>query len=162
MRILKGFLKFIVVLILSLLFIGSLFYINTTIYNFPEPQPFSGDSIFNPYQNLPDSTFRANFHAHSIAWKGVTNGHNTEKDIFDSYTKEGYDIAGISNYHSISSYAEKHTDLYVPMYEHGYNIFKAHFLSINSNEVSYFDFPYELYFFKASGLNDIIDKLSNN
>ena len=73
MRILKGFLKFIVVLILSLLFIGSLFYINTTIYNFPEPQPFSGDSIFNPYQNLPDSTFRANFHAHSIAWKGVTN-----------------------------------------------------------------------------------------
>ena len=51
MRILKGSLKFFILLILSLLFIGSLFYLNTTIYNFPESQSFSGDSIFNPYQN---------------------------------------------------------------------------------------------------------------
>lgn len=140
-RIVKILLKVIAVLIVLVLFGISLFYINTTIYKFPDPSPFSGNEIYNPYENLPETSYRANFHAHSVAWKNVTNGHNTEKDIFDAYTEHGYDIPGISNYHKISRYAEDKTDLYIPEYEHGYNIFKSHCLAISPDEVSKFDYP---------------------
>jgi len=136
-----------------------LFYINTTIYDFPEQEAFKGDYLFNPYENLPDSSYRANFHAHSIAWEKVTNGHNTEKDIFDGYSERGYDIVGISNYHKISTYAKSRTDLYVPVYEHGYNVFKSHYLAINSSKVSSFDYPlYQL----ASHKQKIIHNIQNN
>ncbi len=157
-RLLKIVFKIFGVIILFVLFVASLFYINTTIYNFPTPEPFSGKTIFNPYQNLPQKVYRANFHAHSVAWEGVTNGHNTEKDLFDAYTKRGYDIAGISNYHKISSYAKPYTDLYVPVYEHGYNIFKSHCLAINSEKVSYFDYPlFQLKSHKQQIINNIKD-----
>ena len=146
-------------LIVFVFFIASVFYINTTIYNFPAPKAFSGNTIFNPYQNLPDSSYRANFHAHTVAWKSVTNGHNSEKDVFDAYTKRGYDVAGISNYHSISTYGKQFTDLYIPVYEHGYNIFKSHYLAINSPKVSYFDYPlYQL----TSHKQKIIENLKEN
>ncbi len=158
-KIIRFLLKVILVLIVFVVFIASIFYINTTIYIFPEPRAFSGDEIFNPYQNLPDSSYRANFHAHSVAWKSVTNGHNTEKDVFDGYTERGYDIAAISNYHKVSTYAKERTDLYVPAYEHGYNIFKSHYLSINSPEVSYFDYPlYQL----TSHKQKIIENIKAN
>ena len=157
--VIKIIIKSTLVLLLGVLFIVSLFYINTTIYNFPSPLAFKGDKIYNPYQNLPDSSYRANFHAHSIAWKAVTNGHNTEQDLFDGYTKRGYDIAGISNYHKISTYAKSRTELYVPVYEHGYNIFKSHYLSINSPEVSYFDYPL---YQSTSHKQKIIENLKEN
>ena len=158
-RIVKLFIKGILSLIVLVLFLVSIIYINTTIYNFPEPKPFSGDVLFNPYQNLPDSSYRANFHAHSVAWKSVTNGHNTEKDLFDGYTERGYDIAGISNYHKISTYGKPLTDLYVPVYEHGYNMFKSHYLAINSPDVSYFDYPlYQL----TSHKQKIIENIKAN
>tara|TARA_R110002072_G_scaffold302402_1_gene485100 strand:+ start:25303 stop:26433 length:1131 start_codon:yes stop_codon:yes gene_type:complete len=151
--------KIILSLVVFVFLFASIFYINTTIYNFPEPEAFSGDTIFNPYENLPDSSYRANFHAHSVAWKSVTNGHNTEKDLFDGYTERGYDIAGISNYHKISVYAKPMTDLYVPVYEHGYNIFKSHYLAINSPTVSYFDYPlYQL----TSHKQKIIENIKEN
>lgn len=127
--------------LLLFMFTMNLFYINTTIYRFPKKEKFSGEFIFNPYRNLPDSSYKANFHAHSVAWSKVTNGHNSEKEMFDAYTKRGYDIAGISNYHKISDYGKKHTDLFVPVYEHGYNIFKSHCLGIDVDKVSYFDYP---------------------
>ncbi len=158
-KIIRLLIKSFFILILLVIFFASLFYINTTIYNFPEPKAFEGDKIFNPYQNLPDSSYRANFHAHSVAWKSVTNGHNTEKDVFDGYTKRGYDIAAISNYHKVSTYAKTRTDLYVPAYEHGYNIFKSHYLSINSPKVSYFDYPlYQL----TSHKQKIIENIKAN
>jgi len=146
--------------ILTLVLFGcSLFYLNTTIYNFPDKEVFKGDYLFNPYDNLPDSSYRANFHAHSIAWEKVTNGHNTEKDIFDGYHERGYDVIGISNYHKISNYAKTRSDLYVPTYEHGYNIFKSHYLAINSTKVSSFDYPlYQL----ASHKQKIIHNIQEN
>lgn len=158
-KTLRFLLKTVLLIIVFVVFVASIFYINTTIYNFPVPKSFSGEKLFNPYQNLPDSSYRANFHAHSVAWKSVTNGHNTEKDVFDGYTERGYDIAAISNYHKISTYAKTRTDLYVPAYEHGYNIFKSHYLSINSPKVSYFDYPlYQL----TSHKQKIIENIKEN
>jgi len=113
--LIKFTLKLIALTVLVICFVTSLFYVNTTIYNFPEPEKFSGKELYNPYEILPDSSYRANFHAHSIAWEGVTNGHNTEKDLFDGYSQKGYDIVGISNYHNISIYAKEHSDLFIPV-----------------------------------------------
>lgn len=140
-KILRIIVKSILCFVLAFVLFIDLFYINTTIYSFPEKKPFQGSVIFNPYRDLPEDSYRANFHAHSEAWSKVTNGHNTEKDVFDAYTKRGYDIAGISNYHKISTYGKTRTELYIPMYEHGYNIFKSHCLGINVEAVSYFDYP---------------------
>jgi len=151
--------KLIAITVLVIFFFTSLLYVNTTIYNFPETEKFSGNELYNPYKMLPDSSYRANFHAHSIAWEGVTNGHNTEKDLFDGYSQKGYDIVGISNYHNISTYAQEHSDLYIPVYEHGYNIFKSHYLSLNSNQVSYFDYPL---FQMTSHKQKIIENLKSN
>jgi len=151
--------KLIAVTVLVICFVTSILYVNTTIYNFAEIEKFSGNQLYNPYEKLPDSSYRANFHAHSIAWEGVTNGHNTEKDLFDGYSQKGYDIIGISNYHKISTYARQRSDLYIPVYEHGYNIFKSHYLSLNSNQVSYFDYPlYQM----TSHKQKIIENLKSN
>jgi len=133
--------KLFIVTILSILFIASLFYLPTSFFDFPDTKPFLGHYIYNPYQSHADNLFRANFHAHSKAWKGITDGNDTEQELFDAYTQHGYDIASISNYHSISKYAQSRTDLYIPAYEHGYNILKSHYLVINAEDVSYFDFP---------------------
>jgi hypothetical protein len=133
--------KLFCLVLLSILLLFSLFYLCTTVYNFPAIKPFSGKYIYNPYQTASDTAYRANFHAHSKAWKGVTNGNDTEKDIYDGYTNNGYDIACISNYHHISTYARDKTNLFVPVYEHGYNILKSHYLVIHAKGVSYFDFP---------------------
>ena len=156
--ILKLLFKSIIILLLVICFFSSILYLNTTIYNFPESIPFKGNYIHNPYENLPLNTFKGNFHAHSIAWGNLTNGHNTEKEIYNEYNNREYDVIGISNYHKISKYAKGLTDLYVPMYEHGYNIFKSHYLAINSNDVSYFDYP--LFQF-ISHKQKIIENLKN-
>jgi len=152
----KFSLKAMSLFLLLFIFAVTIFYINTTIYNFPEEKPFSGTFIHNPYEHLPDSSYRANFHAHSEAWEKITNGHNSEEDIYREYSKRGYDIVGISNYHKISNYAKEFTDLYIPEYEHGYNVLKSHYLSINPDEVSYFDYPL---FQLTSHKQKVIEKL---
>jgi len=140
-NVVKYTLKVVLSVVPIVLILMGLIYLFTTIYIFPPSLPFSGNHIYNPYQELPDSSFKANFHAHSKAWKGITHGGNTEKEIFDAYIERGYDVATISNYHNISTYAKDKTDLYFPGYEHGYNILKSHYLVINAENVSFFDFP---------------------
>lgn len=144
-QILKRLLfKVMASLVLLFFLILSLPYLQTRHYNFPDPKPFQGDYWHNPYATLSprDSIYKANFHAHTVAWEGVTNGHDTENDMYQGYKKEGYDIIGISNYHSIADFIKDSSDLFVPVYEHGYNLFKSHCLSINSNIVSFFDYPF--------------------
>ena len=126
---------------LVLLFTGML-YLRAEIYDFPAGKPFEGSHIYNPYEGLKDSVWlRANFHAHTIAWGGLTNGHDTEQQIYDGYTQKGYDLACISNYHSISTYGSGRSPFFIPVYEHGFNIFKSHCLAIGAEGVSFEDFP---------------------
>lgn len=147
------------VLILVLAFLCTLPYLTTTIYDFPETKPFSGDHFYNPYENLGDSVYKANFHAHSSAWSNVTNGHSTEKDIYEGYKAKGYSAIGISNYHSISTYTKDKADVYIPVYEHGLNLMKSHFLAINAKEVSFFDYPI---FQTTSHRQSIINNISES
>jgi hypothetical protein len=136
-----------------------LIYSFTTIYSFPKAEKFSGNYFYNPYENWGESTFKANFHAHAVAWGKVTYGHNSDQQVFEEYTKRGYDIAAVSNYHSISEYGKNKASIFIPVYEHGYNILKSHVLSINPSKVSYLDFPIIQ---NTSHQQQIIENLKSN
>jgi len=113
-------------------------YLRTEIFYKDSNNKFEGDSFYNPYKNFTKNTYRANFHAHSIAWKKVTNGHQTSTEVYNNYKSNGYDVASLSNYHHIS--IDSTESEYIPAYEHGYNIKKCHYLIIGADKVSYFDF----------------------
>ncbi|PSR11183.1 MAG: hypothetical protein DA408_02590 [Bacteroidetes bacterium] len=126
---------------LALLAIGGL-YAFTRLYDFPESQPFSGDQLYNPYLGIAGvDPLKCNWHAHTTAWGGLTNGHDSGPEMIAAYTGRGYDITGISNYHDIDEHLKHTNRLYMPNYEHGYNVFKAHKLALNAARVSYLDFP---------------------
>lgn len=56
-----------------------------------------------------------------------------------TYKRLGYDVAGVSNYHSIAAHQGVDT---LPLYEHGYNLTKRHQLAIGARHVDWFDFPF--------------------
>lgn len=151
--------KLLISLILIVTFLMGLVYIQTTIYTFTPPTPFSGDSLINPYQNIDNKIYKCNFHAHSKAWGGVTNGHNSSLDLTEAYKKHGYTVAGVSNYHCITDSFNSNSLLYIPVYEHGINIFKSHLLGIEPRKPSYFDFPL---WQNTSQKQQIINDIRNN
>ncbi len=125
------------------LFLELIPYLNTQIYEFPETKPFSGDQWYNPYQELDGNQkpLKANFHAHSHAWGGISNGDETVEELRQAYLDMGYDIPGISNYLQ-NTYVEDGSDLIdFPIYEHGYNMLKSHRLVFGAKQEKYFDFP---------------------
>ena len=116
-------------------------YYQTNIYDFIETKPFSGKYLYNPYQVLATETsIKANFHAHSVAWGGITNGHNTKEEIEKFYIKNGYSVAAVSNYHELNK-TQSEKLIEIPTYEHGLNIRKSHKLAIYASDESYFDYP---------------------
>lgn len=126
------------------LFIATLPYaLFTNIYDFPQAKPFSGTTWHNPYKDIDisDSSVwkKSNFHGHTKAWKGITDGHS-DHDKFDSvYKALGYHSIGISNYQFIDTVFKEQSG-YVPCYEHGYNIWKRHHVCIGANSVTWLDF----------------------
>lgn len=153
------FSKLLIILILIVTFLVGLIYVQTRIYDFPPPAPFSGDSLINPYQNIANKSFKCNFHAHSKAWNGITNGHNSPQDLTEAYKKQGYTVAGVSNYHCIEDSINSNSLLYIPVYEHGINIKKSHLLGIDADKLSYFDFPL---WQNTSQKQQIINDVRNN
>lgn len=140
---------FITVLSVSVLFILS-FYCQTTIYSFPDTYRFSGKAFYNPYQQLPAQTITANFHAHTSAYGGATNGDNSLAEMKDFYAGRGIDVAGISNYFKATPGEA------LRVYEHGINISKTHKLAINASGELYFDYAF---YQNTSQKQDIISRL---
>jgi hypothetical protein len=145
LRILKTFSKISIKLIVSLL-LGAIglfliLYAGTAIYDFPKTAPFSGQQIYNPYDDVGIKSYKSNFHAHSKAWAGATNGKNTENEVIEAYIEKGYDVACLSNYQKISPYTGQKSIIIFPVYEHGYSMKKAHYLAINAKDVVFWDFP---------------------
>lgn len=124
--------------LLALVLLVGLPYACSPVYRFPDPAPFSGAYFYNPYAGLQGQWKRANLHAHGVAWGGLTNGEQPSREVVHRYKQLGYDVAGVSNYHSI---AAQHGVQTLPLYEHGYNIFKRHQLGIGARRVQWFDFP---------------------
>jgi hypothetical protein len=106
-------------------------------YDFPDPVPFSGPAFLNPYAGLRGTWQRANLHAHSRRWGGLTNGHQPPAEVVGAYRAMGYSVPGVSDYHTITT--EGGVDS-LPLYEHGYNIAKRHQLAIGAHRVDWFDF----------------------
>lgn len=146
-----------IISIIILLFTGQ--YVQCSVYNFPDPAPFSGRHLFNPYLNdsLPCWS-KANFHAHSIAWLHLTNGHQQPDEILHTYAALGYNIASISNYQSMAR-INAGSVLSVPVYEHGYNASKVHSLVFEPTRISFFDVPF---FHTLSMKQSVLDALEKN
>ncbi len=111
------------------------------VYDFPPVSKFSGDKFYNPYADISGKKMvKANFHAHSRVWGGLTNGSkNKKEDLVQRYKYLNYDIAGISDYQSINTY-QQDNQLYIPEYEHGYGLTKNHQLSIGTKNVLWNDY----------------------
>jgi 1-acyl-sn-glycerol-3-phosphate acyltransferase len=116
-------------------------YVACPFYLEPDTQPFRGARWYNPYAdiNVRDGRWHdANFHAHAVAWGGITNGRQASREVAARYRMLGYDIVGISDYHV--SPARQPRGVF-PVYEHGWNIQKAHRLVLGAGPVSYLDYP---------------------
>lgn len=113
-------------------------YAWSPVYRFPEPAPFTGPRWYNPYASGQGAWQRVNLHAHGRSWGGLTNGAQSSEEVVRTYKALGYDVAGVSNYHSIA--ARQGVDT-LPLYEHGYNIRKRHQLAIGATHVDWTDYP---------------------
>ena len=119
-------------------------YLSVPTYSFKEPKPFSGEYLYNPYQDMnPDQWKKYHFHCHSRKYFGMTNGRKSTENIIDSvYQALGYDHYGISDYMFINPYNAEKKD-YIPAYEHGYGfIHKTHQICIGAQSVYLPDFPF--------------------
>jgi hypothetical protein len=108
-------------------------------YDPPAPTPFTGARWYNPYATLGPTWQRANFHAHSHAWGGLTNGHQSIDEVRAAYVQRGYTVIGLSNYHRTDRAAGD--TAFLAIYEHGFSIKKSHQLIIGARRVMHLDFP---------------------
>ncbi len=112
------------------------------VYVFDEPEPFHGDYLLNPYQDV-DSTYWkcCNFHGHTRQYGGVTNGRNNGNAVYDSmYRLFGYDHIGISDYNKVNRHEEDRDSGFIPGYEHGYNLWKTHQVCLGARKVRRIDY----------------------
>ncbi len=125
----------------GILILELLIFFMAPVYDFPVPQPFSGEKIYNPYEGM-DSTHwkKINFHFHVHAWGGLTSGrNNTVEDFWKTYKKLGYDIPCISDYQHINPF-NRDSIFYIPAYEHGFGLRKKHQLLIGARSVLWLDY----------------------
>jgi hypothetical protein len=118
-------------------------YVRFTAYQSVDVETFRGREWYNPYTDITDALLRANFHAHSKSWAGLTWGENSASELIDEYASHGYQIPALSNYHKITP-GDKYASplIYIPVYEHGFNPKKIHCLCIGAKDVGYFDYPW--------------------
>ncbi|MBD3275032.1 MAG: hypothetical protein GF372_06955 [Candidatus Marinimicrobia bacterium] len=149
MKFLAGVIVFLVLLITIQHLFGKIYY-------FQAPQPFQGEQLYNPYAQTEGTWHKANFHAHGKAHFGLTNGEQAGRAVLEKYESMGYDIAAISDYHSVNSDQNPEDPSFIPVYEHGYSFIKSHRLAIGSEQVSRFDLSLPLL---TSHKQSIIDNL---
>jgi hypothetical protein len=139
-KILKWFLKLILWILGFLLLVEMIIYFLAPIYDFQEPEPFSGDQWYNPYHDIDTGNWRrANFHFHTERWAGVTSGSGTEEECYEQFNRLGYTVAALSHYQHITEF-QKDSPYYIPTYEHGFGIRKKHQILIGARDVLWFDY----------------------
>jgi hypothetical protein len=159
-RILKIIIYFFLgVFIFILLALIAQFVINAK-YTFPEPRPFKGEFLYNPYKGMDSTKWQmGNLHVHTRLYFGTTNGRANSSEYLDSFYKYfDYKIIGISDYQSINNFESKNK-WFIPEYEHGYQYYKNHHIVLNAKKVSWLD-----YFFRQTLSNKqyIIDQLKKD
>ncbi len=129
---------------IALLLLVLYVYLSVPTYSFKEPKPFSGEYLYNPYQDMnPDQWKKYHFHCHSRRYFGLTNGRKSRETAIDSvYSALGYDHYGISDYMGINMHGADREG-YIPAYEHGYGLIrKTHQICIGAESVYWPDFPF--------------------
>lgn len=146
-KIFIGFFKltgWLLISIITLLLLNALIqYLVIPVYDFKESPVFSGNFLYNPYQNIDSSAWKkACFQVHSRSWGGATDGKSSEQKIFDRYKYLGYDLVCISDYQKINPAQYPGTPEHIGNYEHGYGIKKNHQLNIGVERVCWIDFMF--------------------
>src|SRR5882672_8005021 len=128
-------------------------------YSFPNPVAFEGKQLYNPYRDIDSgSWYKCNFHAHTNAWAGMTNGEASTADVWNNYDSLGYSVHCISDYQKIDrSFSDQKN--YVPAYEHGYNCRKTHQLVLGDKHIKWQDFFFPQ---TLSNKQSIINTLKQN
>ncbi len=142
--------KLLLSLVLLVLLIAAFCYAQTTVFRFPVIPVFSGGQIYNPYQNWGGNTINSNFHAHTKAYGGVTDGQDGLQELKEYYYSQGIGSPGISNYFSCTDSEP------IRIYEHGMSVHKAHKLAINPDREVYFDYPF---YQNTSQKQDIVNRI---
>ena len=146
---------------IALLLLVLYIYLSVPTYSFKEPKPFSGEYLYNPYQDMnPDQWKKYHFHCHSRKYFGLTNGRKSTETAIDSvYQALGYDHYGISDYMGINTHGADRED-YIPAYEHGYGLIrKTHQICIGAESVYWPDF---LFMQNLNMKQHMINKLGEN
>lgn len=132
--------------LLAVAFVSFLFWILLSQYlfcpsfSFKIPPPFTGSLFYNPYESIVPSHWRkCNFHAHTNAWYGITNGKGTAKNVYHVYDSMNYAVHCVSDYQSINRTFESDPG-YIPAYEHGFNPGKTHQLVLGCRETKWLDY----------------------
>lgn len=107
-------------------------------YEFPPAVPFSGDQWYDPY-DADGEWLRSNFHAHSYAWGGVTNGEDPPEAVIATYRELGYDVYPLSNYQQILR-PDPGEGVPLTAYEHGYGLIGNHHTVIGADEVEWLEY----------------------
>jgi hypothetical protein len=111
-------------------------------FSFVKGKPFSGNKLYNPYAFIDSCDWvKCNFHAHTNAWKGLTNGRGTASDVWRFYDSLGYGVHAVSDYNIIND-EFRDRENYIPAYEHGYNFKKTHELVLGTHEVKWLDYVF--------------------
>ncbi|MEI6123491.1 MAG: hypothetical protein WCQ95_07660 [Bacteroidota bacterium] len=136
--------KILLIFFLIIIVLYALFqYVCAPVYDFPQKQKFSGNRIYNPYQNCNSGAWKkAVFHLHSKSWGGIANGAGSDQQIFDRYQYLGYDVVTLSNYQKINHAKYPVQQEYIANYEHGFGIKKNHHINISASSVLAFDFMF--------------------
>lgn len=139
----KLFLKILLWFIVVLAFVSLIPYMVSPVYVFDEPAPFKGSKLYNPYSDIKNNKwYKANFHSHSKVYWGLTDGSlSNPDDLYKVYSNMGYDIIGISNYMNLEA-LDSYNGKFFPVYEHGFGIWKNHYLVLGADDVNLLDFVY--------------------
>ncbi|MFA5012782.1 MAG: hypothetical protein WC644_12635 [Ignavibacteria bacterium] len=139
----KLFLKIFLWAVIIIVLISLIPYIISPAYEFDDPSPFKGSSLYNPYKDIQNNNwYKANLHSHSDVWGNLADGRSsTPEAIHKVYSDMDYDIIGISNYMNLNV-TDSHKDKLFPVYEHGFGIWKNHYLVVGADDISLIDFVY--------------------
>ena len=139
MKIVKISAKILAVILLTAVIGVSMMSISP-IYRFEGPSPFSGEKIYNPYADFDSTTGwkRACLHTHTKVDKGINECPYYPDVVYADYMSYGYDILGFSNHQALTPHPID-PELYIAIYEHGYNLFKFHINAFGVERVYKFD-----------------------
>jgi hypothetical protein len=139
-KLFRRLLKWLLRIFGLILLIEFVIYSLAPIYDFQEPEPFSGELWYSPYHNIDTNNWhRTNFHFHTHRWGGITSGHGTEEECYEQYRDLGYTMTALSHYQYITEF-HKDSVYYIPVYEHGFGIRKKHQMLIGAKDVLWFDY----------------------